>query len=99
MDPYSFIPDLPKGPLDEYRDLAPKLSWKQLKVVLEGEDAVKIKYRTYKIMSSHPIFDKGKGTPTSDEQKKITAEQMMKIVDMDIFPPEIYSLTFKPRVS
>lgn len=98
MDEHPFIPDLPKGPLDEYRDLAPQLSWKRLKVALEGEEAVRIKYRTFKIMETHPIFDKGKHTPTSDEQKRTAAEQMMKIKDLDIFPPEIYSKDFKPRV-
>lgn len=93
-----FIPDLPKGPLDEYRELVPDINWKRLKVYLEGEEAVRVKYRTFKIMESHPIFDR-EGHPNADEQKRIAAVQMMKIKELNMFPPEIYSLNFRPRVS
>lgn len=93
-----FIPDLPKGPLDEYRELCPSVNWKRLKVYLEGEDAVRVKYRTYQIMESTPLFDRARN-PNSDEQKHIAAVQMMKIKDLNMFPPEIYSMDFRPRVS
>lgn len=93
-----FIPDLPKGPLDEYRNLVPGVNWKQLKIYLEGAEAVRVKYRTFKIMESQPLFDRP-GNPSSDEQKRIAAVQMMKIKDLNMFPPEIYSLDFRPRVS
>lgn len=38
----SFIPDLPKGPLDTYRKTA-TFDWKKLKICLENADALKIK--------------------------------------------------------
>lgn len=94
----NFIPDLPKGPLDEYRSLAPSVDWKQLKVFLEGEEALRVKYRTYKIIEAHPIFDKERN-PSADEQKRIAAVQMMTIKDLDMYPPEVYEMDFRPRVS
>lgn len=94
-----FIPDLPKGPLDDYRNLAPGLNWKKLKLFLEGEEAVRVKYRTFKIMESHMIFDRTDNNPSTDEQKRIAAVQMMMIKDLNMFPAEIYSLDYRRRVS
>lgn len=92
-----FIPDLPQGPLDEYRNLSPAVNWKRLKMYLEGEECVRVKYRTFKIMESQPLFERAHN-PTVDEQRRIAAVQMMKLIDHNIFPPEIYAMNFKPRV-
>lgn len=92
-----FIPDLPKGPLDEYRNISPSVNWKRLKVYLEGEEAVRVKYRTIQIMEESPIFSRALN-PNTDEQKRIAGVQMMKIKDLNMFPPEIYSMKFRPRV-
>lgn len=42
-----FIPDLPSGPLDEYRKQA-SFNWKKLKLVFEKADLLKIKVDSYK---------------------------------------------------
>lgn len=38
----SFIPDLPSGPLDEYR-LRANFDWKKLRVILDDINSLKIK--------------------------------------------------------
>lgn len=38
----TFIPSLPKGPLDAYRDTA-TFDWKKLKICLEDAEIIKIK--------------------------------------------------------
>lgn len=38
----SFIPDLPKGPLDTYRSRA-KFDWKKLRLIFEDSNSLKIK--------------------------------------------------------
>ncbi len=39
---YEFIPDLPRGRLDAYRQQA-SFSWKKLIVLIDGEDAVRLR--------------------------------------------------------
>lgn len=40
----SFIPNLPGGPLDTYRKRS-KFNWKELRVILEESNSLKIKVR------------------------------------------------------
>ena len=45
MEDLSFVPDLPNGPLDVYRNNA-SFNWKRLKLALEGDiDLLKLKVR------------------------------------------------------
>lgn len=45
MEELSFVPDLPSGPLDVYRNNA-SFNWKRLKLALEGDiELLKLKVR------------------------------------------------------
>lgn len=41
----SFIPDLPTGPLDAYRNKA-QFDWKKLRLIFEQIDLLKVKVKT-----------------------------------------------------
>lgn len=94
----SFIPDWPPGPLDSHRKQS-TFDWKQLKLVLEDINSLRLKYKVWKLLESEPLFAKSKTTPSVDEQKKIAAQQMMLIAKLDIVPPEVYAMGYLPRVS
>lgn len=51
MEDLSFIPELPNGPLDVYRNAA-SFNWKRLKLALEDIDQLKLKviYSVYNIL-------------------------------------------------
>jgi len=42
----SFIPDLPRGPLDTYRNRA-NFDWKKLRLVFEDENSLRIKVSVF----------------------------------------------------
>lgn len=46
MTDTSFIPELPSGPLDDYRKLA-TFDWKKMKLFFEDPDLLKIKVKKY----------------------------------------------------
>lgn len=94
----SFIPDVPTGPLDEYRKRA-KFDWKRLRLLFEGGDLLKLKYMTWNKIGSNPLFAKPKQTLSADEQKRIAAIQMNAINDLNLAPPEIENMTYRDRVS
>ncbi|GAB0096028.1 Acyl-coenzyme A oxidase [Sergentomyia squamirostris] len=92
----SFIPDWPPGPLDTYRRQS-SFDWRQLKLVLEDTNSIRLKYKVWKVLESEPLFAKSKITLSTDEQKKIAAQQMMKIAKLDIVPPEVFAMGYLPR--
>ncbi|CAD7085580.1 unnamed protein product [Hermetia illucens] len=92
----SFIPDLPKGPLCEYRDRA-KFDWKRLRLFFEEEKVLRIKYKIWKILESDPLFAKPKQTLPTDQQKRIAAMQMNRMAHLDIAPSDVYNLSFQEK--
>ncbi|XP_053958182.1 peroxisomal acyl-coenzyme A oxidase 3 [Anastrepha ludens] len=89
----SFIPDLPKGPLCRYRNRA-KFDWKQLKLIFEREQDLRIKYKVWKILESDPLFSKPKTTLPADEQKHLCAMQVNRMPHLDLIPKEIEQKSF-----
>ncbi|CAD6997130.1 peroxisomal acyl-coenzyme A oxidase 3 [Ceratitis capitata] len=89
----SFIPDLPKGPLCAYRRRA-KFDWKQLKVIFEREQDLRIKYKVWKILENDPLFSKQETTMSSDEQKHLCAMQVNRMPHLDLIPKEIEQKSF-----
>lgn len=94
----SFIPDVPNGPLDEYRKRT-KFEWKKLRYFFEGGELLKLKYMTWDKIESNPLFAKPKQTLPADEQKRIAAIQMNAINDLNLAPPEIENMTYRDRVN
>uniref|UniRef100_A0A0K8V1S1 Acyl-coenzyme A oxidase n=1 Tax=Bactrocera latifrons TaxID=174628 RepID=A0A0K8V1S1_BACLA len=89
----TFIPDLPKGPLCRYRGCA-KFDWKQLKVIFEREQDLRIKYKVWKILENDPLFSKPQSTLSADEQKHLCAMQVNRMPHLNLIPKEIEQKSF-----
>ncbi|KAJ6645786.1 Peroxisomal acyl-coenzyme A oxidase 3, partial [Pseudolycoriella hygida] len=92
----SFIPDLPRGPLDTYRSRA-NFDWKKLRLIFEDAYTLKIKYKAWNTLEADPLFAKPKCTLPADEQKRRTAMQVNRLTDLNLVPPEIYDLSYKHK--
>lgn len=93
----SFIPDLPRGPLCEYRARA-KFNWKALKLVLEDTNVIRIKYDVWQKLEREPLFTPLTATLPVDQQKERAAKQVKRIAELKLDPQEIYSMDYKYRV-
>ncbi|XP_055389389.1 peroxisomal acyl-coenzyme A oxidase 3 [Condylostylus longicornis] len=92
----NFIPDLPMGPLNEYRKKA-KFNWKRLMLILDEEASVKIKYRVWKLLENDPLFSKAKYTLSTDELKRLAAMQVNKLTELDIIPKDVINYSYRDR--
>lgn len=93
----SFIPDMPTGPLDEYRKRA-KFDWKQLRLIFEDENLLRLKYKTWNKIESDPLFAKPKHTLSSDEQKYRAALQMNATNLLKLAPPDVEKMSHRLKV-
>uniref|UniRef100_A0A8D8G9W4 Acyl-coenzyme A oxidase n=2 Tax=Culex pipiens TaxID=7175 RepID=A0A8D8G9W4_CULPI len=91
------IPDLPRGPLCEYRQRA-KFSWKALKQVLEDPNVIRIRYDVWQKLEREPLFAPLSSTLPVDQQKERAAKQVKRIAELKLDPQEIYSMDYKYRV-
>ncbi|XP_068005751.1 peroxisomal acyl-coenzyme A oxidase 3 [Melanerpes formicivorus] len=51
----TLLPDFPKGPLCSYRKKA-SFNWRELAVLLDGEDIIQLKNRIFSALESDPLF-------------------------------------------
>lgn len=93
----SFIPDMPTGPLDEYRKRA-KFDWKELRLIFEDENLLRLKYKTWNKIESDPLFAKPKQTLSADEQKYRAAMQMNATNLLKLAPPDIDKMNHRQKV-
>ncbi|NXL68253.1 ACOX3 oxidase, partial [Chordeiles acutipennis] len=49
------LPDFPKGPLCKYREKA-SFNWKEMAVLLDGEEIIQLKNRIFSALESDPLF-------------------------------------------
>ncbi|KFQ67161.1 Peroxisomal acyl-coenzyme A oxidase 3, partial [Phaethon lepturus] len=49
------LPDFPKGPLCKYRKKA-SFNWKEMAMLLDGEDIIQLKNRIFSALESDPVF-------------------------------------------
>lgn len=93
----SFIPDMPIGPLDEYRKRA-KFDWKQLRLIFEEESFLRIKYKTWDKIEADPLFAKPKETLSADQQKYRAAMQMNATNLLKLAPPNVEQMSHRQKV-
>ncbi|XP_071848500.1 peroxisomal acyl-coenzyme A oxidase 3-like [Apostichopus japonicus] len=79
----SFVPDLPSGPLDLYRKRA-SFNWKEMKVVLEGEEGIKYKSIIWKTMQKDPVFGRGSLPYSLDEYREVTQKRVRRLVEYNM---------------
>lgn len=93
----SFIPDMPTGPLDEYRKRA-KFNWKALRLIFEEESLLRLKYQTWDKIEADPLFAKPRYTLSADEQKRRAALQMNATAHLKMTAPDVENMTHRQRV-
>jgi acyl-CoA oxidase len=96
-DDTSFIPDLPSGPLSEYRNRA-NFDWKKLRIFFEGENALRIKYMVWNRLEKDPLFRHSPVTLPVDEQKKLAAIQVKRVGEHKFLPEELNTADYKRKV-
>ena len=95
----SFIPDVPDKPgsLTDYRKKA-KFDWKTLRVYIEGEDVLRAKYAVWNQLEHEPLFKNPVSTESCDNQKKLAALRMKKVIEMKFLPEEMKQAAYQKRV-
>ncbi|CAG9784032.1 unnamed protein product [Diatraea saccharalis] len=97
MEDLSFIPDIPSGPLDEYRNSA-SFNWKRLKLSLEGDiDLLKLKYKIWQTLENDPLFAHSHVMLTTDEEKRITQLQLKRINQYKFLTNETFRSNYSKK--
>ena len=86
------IPDLPKGPLETYRNRA-TFDWKLLKYNLEGEDFINFQKTLWEFIEKTPIFQ-NRTCHSLDEQRKLCSLQIKSLIDHNVAHPLSHSHWF-----
>ena len=96
----TIIPNLPAvpGPLTQYRRLA-KFDWKLLRVYFEGAARLKVKYAIWNRLENEKLFQRQNVTPSVDEQKKLAALRMKRVIDIGFLPDEVKNFNYQRRVT
>lgn len=82
--------DWPTGPLDKYRSRA-TFDWKQMKLLLEGEDVIRFKNKIWKTFENDPIFARTPwDEPTRDQERKSTFLRLRRLVENKFVNEEEY---------
>ncbi|XP_049858043.1 peroxisomal acyl-coenzyme A oxidase 3 [Schistocerca gregaria] len=92
----SFIPDLPSGPLDDYRRKA-SFDWKKMKLVFEKPDVLKLKMKVWETLKSDVLFQHLTTTPSAEEQKHRAALQLSKLHQYRFYTDEILSANYRNK--
>ncbi|XP_030561904.1 peroxisomal acyl-coenzyme A oxidase 3 [Drosophila novamexicana] len=93
----SFIPDLPSGgALAVYRKRA-NFDWKRLRLILEKEQGLRIKYKVWRRLENDPLFAHASRTLPMDEQKRLAAMQVNRMKHLDLVPKEVENLNFSAK--
>lgn len=95
----SMIPDLPTSPssLSDYRKLA-NFDWKILRVYFEGEERLKAKYAIWNRLEKEILFQPISATPSVDDQKRIAALRMKRVIEIGFLPDEMKQAPYQSRV-
>lgn len=97
----SFIPDLPStsaSPLTAYRKNA-KFDWKLLRIYIEGENCLRAKYEIWNKLESEPLFNRPSVTPSADEQQKLAALRVKRVMELRFLTNEVKNFPYQKRVS
>lgn len=84
------LPDWPAGPLEKYRSKA-TFDWKQMKMLLEGEDVIRFKNRMWSAFREDPLFARTPWEePSRDEERKRTFQRLRRLVENKFVNEEDY---------
>ena len=95
------LPDWPEGPLSQYRRRA-TFDWRQMKVLLDGEDVVKFKAQVWAVLEKDQLFNRPPWEELSrDEFRKLTFLRMRRLIEYDFLNEDdfIMNPNLAPAVS
>lgn len=83
------MPDLPStGSLGQYRSQA-TFDWRDMKLVIEGEEVIRFRNRIFSILENDPIFKRQPDEEeTRAEKRAITFKRFKRLMEYDILPDE-----------
>uniref|UniRef100_A0A8C5LPX6 Acyl-coenzyme A oxidase n=1 Tax=Leptobrachium leishanense TaxID=445787 RepID=A0A8C5LPX6_9ANUR len=77
------FPDLPRGPLDEYRKKS-SFNWKEMAVFLDDEDVARFKRKLFSTLENDPLFYRHPGADLSLEKyRELTFQRCKRIFEYD----------------
>lgn len=82
-----YLKDLPPGPLDAYRKIS-TFDWKMMRVFLDGEDILRFKHKIWGTLEKDPLFSRGYGTPSLEEQRKLSFQRVRRMFEYDFLPDD-----------
>ena len=84
------LPEWPSGPLDKFRKQA-TFDWKQMKMLLEGEDVIRFKAKIWSTFESDPLFARTPWEEVSrDEDRKRTYLRLRKLAEFNFVDEDDY---------
>ncbi|XP_018906565.2 peroxisomal acyl-coenzyme A oxidase 3 isoform X1 [Bemisia tabaci] len=78
------VMDLPEGPLGEERKKA-TFDWKLMRLNVEEPSYLRVKLAIWSFLESDPLFHSQPTVLSSEEEKRITAKQLMRIRESKFF--------------
>lgn len=97
----TLLPDWPQGPLTEFRRRA-TFDWRQMKILLDGEDVVSFKAKVWNILEKDPLFNREPWEElTRDQYRKLTFLRIRRLIEFDFLNEEDFILNpnLAPAVS
>lgn len=86
------------GPLDIYRKRA-TFNWKKMRFFLDGEDVIRFKNKVWSALENDPLFSRGFGTQSLEDQRKLSFQRVKRIYEYDFLPDEeLYQNPIKHQV-
>ncbi|KAK7087889.1 peroxisomal acyl-coenzyme A oxidase 3-like [Littorina saxatilis] len=93
-----YMRDPKAGPLDVYRKKA-SFDWKVMRLFLDGEDVLRYKDKVWSTLENDPLFSRGFGTPSLEEQRKLSFQRVCRLFEYDFLPEdELFSNPVKHQV-
>ncbi|GLV34138.1 uncharacterized protein CBL_00067 [Carabus blaptoides fortunei] len=91
-----FIPDLPIGPLDEYRKMA-TFNWKKMNIVLEKPQKLKLKLEIWNTLEKDPLFQHPSTTVSTEELKRLSAVRVKKFLKYNFLQRNTEKMTYSTK--
>ncbi|XP_042235801.1 peroxisomal acyl-coenzyme A oxidase 3-like isoform X1 [Homarus americanus] len=92
------IPDLPDGPLTQYRARA-SFNWKKMKAYLDPPEIIAFMNRLYNFMETDPVFQYLDGDANLEEQRYVTLLRNKKLNNAKLFADEELLMDFRKAIA
>ncbi|GFU09217.1 peroxisomal acyl-coenzyme A oxidase 3 [Nephila pilipes] len=79
------LPDFKPGPLDHYRKKS-KFNWKDMKLLLEGEEMLKLQLKVWNALEKDPLFQRSPSEELSSQQHRhLCFQRMKRLMEYEFF--------------